>query len=294
MEEENSKSYHSQGLFQSRDGTTLYYEVQGEGPVLVFCYGLLCRREHWHHQIQHFLPNYRVVTFDYRGHHSSGRPANDRHLTIEWCANDLADVLNHLDIQDAVVLGHSMGVPIVSRFLAESPSRVRAAVFICGTVTNPFEAMFHSNRMNTVFKVSSAIYDHAPGLMSGIWKRFTAHNRLNFFMTARLGFNASVSEEKDVMNYMEGVNRTPFSIFYSLMKDYVEFDGRPYLKKILIPTLVVAGENDHITPIAIQEEIAALLPKGTLVRIPEGSHNAHTDFPIAVNIAIENFLKGLR
>ncbi|NDD05341.1 MAG: alpha/beta hydrolase, partial [Proteobacteria bacterium] len=100
----------SQGLFKASDGTSLFFEVQGEGKPLVFCYGLTCRRDHWRHQIAYFAKNYQIITFDYRGHHNSSRPLNDQHLTLDWCANDLVDLFNHLRIQEAVVLGHSLGV----------------------------------------------------------------------------------------------------------------------------------------------------------------------------------------
>ncbi|NDC25228.1 MAG: alpha/beta hydrolase [Proteobacteria bacterium] len=112
-------------------------------------------------------------------------------------------------------------------------------------------------------------------------------------MTSRLGFNASKAEEQDVLNYMDGVNRTPFPIFYSLISDYAQFDGRPLLKRIECPTLVLAGEEDHITPYALQEEIAELLPMGQLIKISGGSHNAHMDFPEKVNRSIESFLAEL-
>src|SRR5262245_22063647 len=104
----------ARGLFPARDGTSLYYEVSGEGRPLVFCYGLLCRRDHWRHQLQHFRKRYRIVTFDYRGHNASGTPANDRHMTLEWCARDVEDLMNYLGLEEAVCLGHSLGVPVLT------------------------------------------------------------------------------------------------------------------------------------------------------------------------------------
>ncbi|NBX93588.1 MAG: alpha/beta hydrolase [Proteobacteria bacterium] len=280
----------SQGLFKASDGTSLFFEVQGEGKPLVFCYGLTCRRDHWRHQIAYFAKNYQIITFDYRGHHNSSRPLNDQHLTLDWCANDLVDLFNHLRIQEAVVLGHSLGVSILSKFVPKLQERIKAAVFICGSVTNPFENMFHSNRMSRVHSLTTMINNQAPTLMSFLWQKFTERNRLSFLMTSRLGFNASKAEEQDVLNYMDGVNRTPFPIFYSLISDYAQFDGRPLLKRIECPTLVLAGEEDHITPYALQEEIAELLPMGQLIKISGGSHNAHMDFPDKVNHSIDSFL----
>jgi pimeloyl-ACP methyl ester carboxylesterase len=282
-----------QGIFNSRDGTTLYYEVFGEGKPLLFCYGLLCRREHWHHQLNHFAKKFQVIQFDYRGHQFSSRPQNDRHLTLDWCARDAQDLLDHLKIDSTIVLAHSMGVPVACHLLKMEP-RVRGGIFICGTVTNPFKKMFHSNRMDYVYRASSLLYDLAPGVMNQIWAKFSENNRLNYFLTSRLGFNATRSEEQDVLRYMEGVNQTPYAVFNALMRDYTKFDGRKLLGDIEVPVLVIAGESDVITPMALQEEMAGLLKKGQLVRIPGGSHNAHTDYPRIVNQEIDVFLKGLQ
>jgi len=283
-----------QGLFKGSDGTSLYYEVQGEGPVLVFCYGLTCRREHWRHQIDYFSSNYQVVTFDYRGHHCSSSPFNDQHLTLDWCAQDIVDLFKHLNISKAVVLGHSFGVPLLSKFIPMLPGKVEGAVFICGSVTNPFENMFNSNRMTFVHRLTSFIQDQAPEAMGLLWQKFTEKNRLSYLMTSRLGFNGSRAQKADVLNYIEGVNRTPFQIFFSLISDYAQYDGRENLKNIHCPTLLIAGDADQITPYRLQEEMADLLPESQLIKVAGGSHNAHMDFPDQVNRAIESFLQELK
>jgi pimeloyl-ACP methyl ester carboxylesterase len=134
------------------------------------------------------------------------------------------------------------------------------------------------------------VQNQAPNLMSLIWKKFTEKNRLSFLMTSRLGFNANKAEKADVFNYIEGVNRTPFHVFHSLITDYAQFDGRSLLTQIHCPTLILAGDEDHITPFSLQEEMSDLIPQSHLVRISGGSHNAHMDFPDKVNRSIDSFL----
>lgn len=284
----------SQGLFKGFDGTSLYYEVRGQGAPLVFCYGLTCRKEHWRHQIEYFSQFYQVITFDYRGHHCSATPANDQHLTLDWCVQDIIALYQHLQIENSVVLGHSFGVPVLTRVIPKLGEKIKGAVFICGSVTNPFEHMFHSNRMNRVFQLTSFIQDQAPHLMHFLWHKFTEKNRLSYLMTSRLGFNATKAQKEDVMNYIEGVHQTPFLVFHSLISDYAKYDGRPDLKNILCPTLLLAGDADHITPFSLQEEMAEIIPASKLVRLKGGSHNAHMDFPIEVNEAITSFLEELK
>lgn len=280
-----------QGCFAAEDGTPIYYEISGEGRPLLFCYGLVCRREHWRHQLDHFCKDYQVILFDYRGHQRSGIPANDHNLTLEWCARDGIALLKHLNLKEATVMGHSMGVPVAALIGEKQPDLIKGLVLICGTVTNPFDGMFNTNRLMTLYQGMEFLYGLAPGAMAVIWRRLTELNRLNFFLTSRLGFNPYLAEEQDVLRYMEGVNRTPLQVFFTLISDYVSFDGRDRLGSIQAPTLVVAGNEDQITPLPLQEEMVRLLPNGTLEKIPMGSHNAHMDVPEMVNERIEHFLK---
>jgi len=286
-------SYHptQQGFFTSEDGTSIYYEMAGQGKPLVFCYGLVCRREHWRHQLDYFVRDYRVIVFDYRGHQRSEIPANQKNLTLDWCAKDVIALVNHLELDEVVVLGHSMGVPVAALAAGKVPELIKGLVLICGTVINPFDGMFNTNRLMTLYQGMDFLYNLSPNLMGGLWKRLTELNRLNFFITSHLGFNPYLAREEDVLNYMEGVNRTPLKVFFTLISDYVNHDGRDELQNILCPTQVIAGNDDQITPLPLQEEMVRLLKKGELEKIPMGSHNAHMDVPEMVNEKIEYFLK---
>ncbi len=279
------------GFFNSFDGTSIYYEVAGEGRPIIFCYGLVCRREHWRHQLAYFVNGYKVITFDYRGHHRSALPSNDRNLTLECCAKDVQGLIEHLDLKETVVFGHSMGVPVSAIAGSLCPEKILGLVLICGSVSNPFHGMFYTDRMDKFYQMTSKLFELAPGPVSQIWRRMTEFNRLSFYMTSRLGFNPYLAEERDVLHYMEGVNQTAPVTFFSLLRDYTRLEGRPMLKKLKTPTLVIAGAADFITPMHLQEEMARLLPKGVLEKIPMGSHNAHTDLPEMVNQKIENFLE---
>lgn len=279
------------GFLQSDDGTPLYYESRGKGPVLLLCYGLLCRREHWRHQVGFFQKHYRVILFDYRGHQRSPIPANDRNLTVDFCARDAQAVINRLGIDSFVAFGHSLGVAVVAELGVREPTRMKAGVYICGTVNNPFEQMFFTNRVDGVFKWTAKAFEHFPMVASEVWKRMTVTNPFTYFLTSQLGFNPLTSDKRDILSYMEGVQQTHPLVFYALLKDYRENDRRELLPRIPTPTLVVAGDEDCVTPISVQEEIAELLPKGELERVLEGSHNAHMDFPGVVNESILDFLK---
>lgn len=279
------------GFVRAKDGTHIYYEAWGEGKPLVFCYGLTCRREHWRHQLPKFAEKHRIITFDYRGHHASSLPRNDRNLTIEWCANDLLLVLKELGVKDWVGVGHSLGVPVLVEAARLAGERAKALVLIAGTLNNPFDDFFFTDRMNLVFEAHRRLYDWFPDATTTMWRWFTAQNPVSFFLTAQFGFNPERSGNEDIRSYLKGVSDTQFSVFLKLLEDLAVFGGDERARQVLCPALVIAGEDDCIVPLTTQRAMADLFPRSKFFPVPEGSHNPHTDFPELVNGKMESFLQ---
>lgn len=281
----------SQGIFEGVDGTRLYYETRGQGRPLIFAYGLTCMMRHWRFQIEHLMSRYQCITLDYRGHHRAELPVNEQHLTLRWCAKDILALMDHLDLKEVACLGHSMGVPILAQLSELAGPRLHSLVFVCGSVENPFQHMFHSNKLDRFYRVSSKLYQFAPKTVDRIWHNLTKENPVNYFLTARLGFNPVLSNSHDVRMYLEGVHHCPLITFQKLLEDYQNFNGYELLPKLELPILILAGEADYITPIHLADKMAGLLPQSELAKIPDGSHNAHMDFPGLVNRRIDEFLK---
>ncbi|MBI1862410.1 MAG: alpha/beta hydrolase [Deltaproteobacteria bacterium] len=281
------------GIVESADGTQIYYEIFGSGAPMLLFNGLLCQRAHWRHQITHFSRYFQVVTFDYRGHNASGFPSNEGHLTLEWCARDGVALCEALGLKGVVLLGHSMGAPIAARFVLSRPELVKALVLICGTASNPFESMFYSKKADVVYRATDRLYSLAPTLVDTVFKRFTRRNWLSYFLTSQLGFNPNLAEERDVWTYLDGVHSNSLKTFYGLLRDYSRHPDSLWMKGIQCPTLMIAGEEDYVTPLELMETMAKIVGGARLEKIPSGSHNAHADLPQVVNSAIDRFLKGL-
>lgn len=115
----------------SPDGVRIAYEVTGEGePTLVFVHGWSCDRSYWQAQIQHLSQQHRVVAIDLAGHGESG--LNRAEWTIQAFAADVIAVLEHLDVATAVLIGHSMGGPIVLEAGIRTPNRVLGVIGVDG------------------------------------------------------------------------------------------------------------------------------------------------------------------
>ncbi len=278
------------GFFPSIDGTLLYYSLEGQGPPLLFCYGLACKDTHWRHQLGYFKKRYTIITLDYRGHQRSASPANDQHLSLEWCAKDVEALLTYLQLNEVVGIGHRMGACVLAIAATKDQTRLKKVIFICAALSDPFEHMFFSNRMKTLFNYCTKLYENFPATFERSWRALTTQNKMTTFVTSILGFNPFLSHQKDVESYLEGANQTPFPVFLKLIQSYGDFNEEATLQRNPLPTLVIAGERDLITPMYVQEKASKTLPQGRMIVIPNGSHNAHTDQPELVNQAIDSFL----
>ena len=117
------------GIASSPDGIALAYEVHGAGmPALVFVHGWSCDRSYWRNQLSHFAPRHQVVALDLAGHGESG---GGRHgWTMSSFGRDVAAVVDQLELDDVVLIGHSMGVDVVVEAALELTGRVRGLVLV--------------------------------------------------------------------------------------------------------------------------------------------------------------------
>jgi pimeloyl-ACP methyl ester carboxylesterase len=108
---------------RSFDGVKISYDVQGEGqPVLVFVHGWSCSREYWKEQVAHFAKKHKVVTIDLAGHGRSGLSRKD--YTIEAFGKDVAAVAEKLNLNRTILVGHSMGGPVIAEAARQMPGQV--------------------------------------------------------------------------------------------------------------------------------------------------------------------------
>ena len=279
------------GFVNSFDDTHIFYETQGEGIPLVFCYGVVCNTAQWKYQIKHFKKNYQIILFDYRGHNRSKSPKNPENLTIEGCAKDLKAVLDKLNISKAILLGHSMGVNVIFQFAALYPERVMGLVSICGTTFNPFKSMFNTDLSVAGFEFLKLTYLKFPDQFPKLWKK-TIPSPLSRMLTGLLGFNYQLTKSQDVKNYLDGVAKQPAETFFYFLQEMSRYQGEEILKKIKAPTLIIGGKKDLITPIKNQYAMyRKLRPLAQFLKVPQGSHCAHMDMPELVNLRIEKFLR---
>lgn len=284
----------SSGNFQSFDGTSIYYEVRGEGEPIVLVYGIACLINHWHFQIEALSKKFKVIAFDLRGHHKSAVPEDKKQISIEAIAKDLPFLLREVGVQKAHFIGHSFGAPVLLKAYDLSPEIFKSISFVNGFAKNPIKGMFGLDVIEPLFFFLKTQYEKNPALWDQLWK-IASDNPVTMFGTGLLGgFNLKLTQLKDIQIYLHGVSQMTLSTFVPFFEEMMAFDGQSIAAKIKVPSLIMSGEKDMVTPQKFQDELHASIKGSEFVRIPYGSHCTQLDFPDYVNLKLETFFESLK
>lgn len=278
------------GVYKTKDGADLYYEIRGQGEPLILVYGIACLTNHWIHQIQYFSENWKVYVFDLRGHVKSTSPTPEK-LTVRGLGEDLVELLDHWGLESAHFVGHSFGVPVLLQAYDLDPGRFRSLAFINGFAHNPIKGMFGLDVVEPFFYFAKSSIEKNPEMWRTVW-RAAVDNPLSIFLSGLAGgFNLKVTQLKDIEVYARAVSHMPLEVFIPLFEDMMGFDGRDIAARIRVPTLIMAGDKDFVTPFKFQEDLHHAIKASELVRIPYGSHCSQLDFPDYVNLKLEKHLR---
>lgn len=277
------------GSFTAADGTPIYYEVRGSGEPLVFIYGIACLMNHWHQQVEYFSKSHQVILFDIRGHHKSVPVMNINNFTFKHLALDIKNLLDHLQINQAHFIGHSFGVPYLIKTYEQHPELFKSMTFINGFARNPLKKLFGLEFVEPLFNFLRDQHKKSPDLWNTLW-RSLIDNPIAFQLAALAGgFNIKLTQFKDIEMYGRGVSRLELVYFFELFQQLLSFDGVEVLSSIQVPTLIISGDQDMLTPISFQREMHSLIQNSDFLLIPYGSHCSQLDFPEYVNLKLLEF-----
>jgi pimeloyl-ACP methyl ester carboxylesterase len=281
------------GYATTHDGIQIFYSVEGEGEPLVFCYGLVCSSLHWTYQIDHFKRTHRSIWFDYRAHHNSGTPQDLSSLTIPHFARDLSTVFDAMGLEKAILLGHSMGVSVALEFYRQFPDRVKALVLANGTAKRPLETLLNNpNIIPSGFNVLRAAYSRSPKIFAKIWG-LQKGSALVRTVVKLAGFNPHLAADEDVERYVSQIEEMDPGVLLHVLEAYQAYDATAWLHTVKVPTLIISGDEDKVTPPGQQHLLHQLIPNSRLENVRHGSHCPQMDQPELVAAKIEQFLKTL-
>ncbi len=270
----------------TRDGTQIYYKDWGpkDGLVVTFSHGWPLSADNWENQM-FFLAShgYRCVAHDRRGHGRSDQPWDGNEM--DTYADDLAQFFEHLDLQGAMMVGHSTGGGEVARYIGRHGSqRVSKAVLV--SAVPPVMVKTEANPGG----LPLSVFD---GLRAGVLA-----DRSQFFIDVPsgpfFGFNrpgAKVSQGMIDAWWMQGM-MCGMKGAHDCIKAFSETDFTEDLKKIDVPTLVIHGEDDQVVPIADAALLSVkLVPNATLKVYPGAPHGLPDTHKDQLNADLLAFLK---
>jgi non-heme chloroperoxidase len=272
-------------VFKTKEGVEIFYKDWGSGQPLVFHHGGPLSSDDWDGQLMYFLAKgFRVIAHDRRGHGRSSQTFDGNEM--DTYASDVSQLTAHLGLKGAVHIGHSTGGGEVARYVAKhgQDGRVAKAVLI-GAVP---PIMVKSDK-------------NPGGLPIEVFDGFRAAlvaNRAEFYRAVPsgpfYGFNRPGAKTLPgvVDNWWRQGMMGGIKPHYDCIKAFSETDFTEDLKKIVVPTLVMHGDDDQIVPFADSAPLSSkLLPNGTLKVYPGLGHGLCTINPDVVNADLLAFIQ---
>lgn len=249
------------------DGATLTYDDEGprdgEPTPLVLVHGWTANRHRWDHQMTHFADARRVIRLDLRGH---GDSTGGGVRTIAELARDVLALLDHLKVERAVLVGHSMGGMIAQTIALDHPERVERLVLV-----NSIGRMAYSRGRGLLMAASTLV----P------FKLFVAANIQRAF--------APGHPREEIRAHVKASADTPREVVMTLYGAMRAFDVLDRAGEIQVPTLMIHGYHDIQLPVRQMLRMAKAYPDA-VVRIIDAGHELPVERPAELTAALDRFL----
>lgn len=293
MPDGGSRFFH-QSYFTTDDGAPLWFEQRGEGPGLpaVLCDGLGCDGFVWRYLWEPLTADRRVVHWNYRGHGKSGVATDPTRIGVDYICDDLARLMDHLELPRAVIFGHSMGVQVALEFHRRHPSRVAGVVLICGSYGTPLDTWHDHTLLRVAFPRLKRLVERFPELARTLTSKLL-RTELAVEFGIRTELNPLLLNHNDFHPYMEHLAKMHPVHFVRTLDSLKDHSALDHLPQVDVPALVVGGEIDRFTPVWLSQRMANLLPNSKYLFVKGGSHTAPLERPGLVNTEIAQFLERL-
>lgn len=257
------------------NSTGIFHTAAGDPAALpvVFLHGFPFSHEMWSGQVAAIADNYRAVTYDVRGHGQSD--VGDGQYTIELHVDDLIALLDHLKIEKAVLVGLSMGGYIALRALERNSERVRAAL-LCNTRS---EADSNETKLKRAAGIANV-------------KRNGTAVFADEFVRGVFAAKTLKTKPEVVDQIRRSIARmSPLAIAGTLLALAARTDTTKSLSRIKVPSMILVGEHDTITPPAAAQAMHEKIPNSELHLIPRAAHMSNLENPEVFNEKLLSFLR---
>jgi pimeloyl-ACP methyl ester carboxylesterase len=230
----------------------------------------------------------RVIHPHYRGHGRSATPGNPR-TRVENLVDDLEVVRREAGVERMVLCGHSMGVVVSLDYAHRHPSRVDGLVLICGSHGRVLTHFQNTDRLAILLPMIRRAYRRNPERLRWLWENFPVQLTYRMAMATRQ-VNPLLIHRPDLYVYLRHLRRVDIEVYMSLVESLNSYDASPYLPRLSVPTLILAGENDTFMPPEEGRYMASSMPDASFLLVRGASHSLPVEMPELVNLAVERFL----
>lgn len=278
-----TKEWTKMSTIITKDNTQIYYKDWGSGQAVVFSHGWPLNADAWEYQMV-FLSShgYRCIAHDRRGHGRSSQPWIGNEM--DTYAEDLAELLEALDLKGVTMIGHSTGGGEVARYIGRHGTSRIAKVILMGSVTPLM--------LKTKTNPGGLPIDAFDKIRAGV-----AADRSQFFKNLTIPFYGANRKDHKVTEgmrnafWLQGM-QGGLKNELDCIKAFSETDFTEDLKKFDIPTLIIHGDDDQIVPIAASAILSSKLIKNATLKIyPGGPHGLADTHKDQLNIDLLDFLK---
>ncbi|MDC3961818.1 alpha/beta fold hydrolase [Polyangium jinanense] len=277
------------------DGTRItYYATRSPypgAPVVLLANGLGGQHITWSAQIEHLRGRYRFLTWDYRGLFASARPpeGSPASYAITRHAEDLLAILDAEGEPRAALVGWSMGVQVVLEAYRKARHRARCIVLLNGTSGRPLDTVSPLPGMKTVLPSLVEFGSRVHALASQVTRRAADVPEALGWLKAMGVMNESLDDA--VFNELvQGFSALDMEAYFHNLRALGDHDASDVLGTIDVPTLIVTGDRDAMTPASLAKEMAKQIPGAELYVVRGGTHYTAVEFPELVSLRLEKFL----
>jgi non-heme chloroperoxidase len=266
----------------TRDGTELYYKDWGDGPAVTFSHGWPLSADAWDGQMLFLAQHgFRCIAHDRRGHGRSAQPSTGNDMN--GYADDLAQVIEALDLRDVTVVGHSTGGGEVARYIGRhGTDRVAKAVLI--SAVPPHLVATGSDGAGIPLEA----FD---GLLAGLF-----HDRSQFYRDLAQQFYGANRPGSDVSQgildqFWSWSMQSGLKSSYECVQSLSQSDFSGDLERFDVPTLLIHGEDDQVVPSGNSVASSRILPKAKDIYIPGAPHGLTATHQDQINAELLAFLQ---
>lgn len=262
------------------NGIETYYERRGRGPTLVFVHASIVDHGFWEPQVRELSATHTTIRYDLRGHGLTG-PSDEDPYTMQLFAEDLAALVEALDLERPIVCAHSMGGLVAQAYAARHADEI-AGLVLADTFTPRIltagEWFLRRVVLNGLIPPARAI-------------GYQRVEQANVWLTERL-FAGSSGDYEKIQRLRQTGPGMETDEFVKVVRAMTRAHEHPIdLEQIKVPTLVLYGENDLPFVERQAEHLAARLPDVRLEAIADAGHAANLDQPEAFNAAVRGFVE---